>query len=165
MNPLEAIRQRQARLAVERTSLASQLAAIDREISDLHTAERVLCGLSEAPSDFSVAVPEPVGKHIGPILSKLKRRATGRQIKEMALEVLRAAYPDSLKASEIRQGCLGRFGVDINSNTLTVSLARYRDQGLVDLANRAWCYIPDRDDAWQDGEASEIRSGDGRTQC
>jgi hypothetical protein len=144
MTPIEAIRQRHQRLTTERANLTVRIAAIDKELNELVTSERVIIGLADS-EESGLSSPIPFALYSARIISKLKRRAAGRQICEMVLEVLRDAYPEELKAAEIRQLILARFEVEINPNTLTVSLVRHREARLVKLVKKAWSYIPSSD--------------------
>lgn len=114
------------RLRSEREKLRARIAEIDREAALLTTPA----------DDMRVFVPASM------VISRLRRRLAGRQTREMVMEVLSAAYPEELRARDIRREVLTRFGEDINPNTLTSILGRCRGIGVVQLARRAWIFVP-----------------------
>lgn len=125
-----------------------QIAELDRELEDLAIAARVLARLGENES-ASEGVLRPVAMHTQSLVDGLRRAAArrareGRPVKEVLLEVLRDAYPIALQASEVRRRARDTYRVDVNPNTLTVSLSRFRDAGLVSITNKKWSYVPDR---------------------
>jgi hypothetical protein len=58
------------------------------------------------------------------------------------LEILQDAYPAPMAAKDLRERAVSQYQREVNPNTLTVSLARCREEGIVALANKRWSYVP-----------------------
>jgi hypothetical protein len=56
--------------------------------------------------------------------------------------VLRAAYPEGLQSTEIRQRARERFNIDLNPNTVGVVLGRYKEKGMARIDGKTWYFVP-----------------------
>lgn len=65
--------------------------------------------------------------------------------KQLVLAVLREAYPEGLTAGQIGGRALVKHKRSINPNTLSVSLARHKEDGAIRLEGKTWFYVKDRE--------------------
>lgn len=138
MDPIKLIAEHRKKLEAERGQLRARMAEIDKEIVDQDTALRVFNSLvpsaTEDPSDSQAPLPfAPASNGIN---------ATPSTVKDLILEILRSASPQGLKAGQIRETAQESYGVDINANTLTVSLGRFKTDGKVRIRMRKWFFVP-----------------------
>lgn len=124
----EALAKRKRQLTERRTALTEEVSVIDAELSDLDVAIRVL-------ESFSIKLDIHVG-------ASMKGEVVPGSKKSAVREVLFHAYPRSLKSNSIREDAKVRFGFEINPNTLAVSLARLKREGLARNEGRTWYYVP-----------------------
>lgn len=97
-------------------------------LADCDAAERLLTG---TPADeFRDDEPEA------------RALPHGRLRKEI-VAILKAAYPATLKASDVGQQAAARLGVRFHPKTPGMTLSRLRKDGIADLLGRRWRYVPD----------------------
>lgn len=120
-----------------RSELEAQRKAIDSELADLEAAERVVMKMA----------PDVVGRvtQILPSVSQSAQSALSPKAKRKTIirEILRGVYPRGLQAGEIRQIARDMYGTELNPNTLTVTLGRHKEKGIVRIDGRTWYYIPE----------------------
>jgi hypothetical protein len=93
--------------------------------------------------DGQLALPDPKSTEA----SNLNRSVITAQhhssvpVKDMLLVIVREAGPEGVSAEQIRARAQIKFGVDVNPNTLTVSLVRHRKDGKVKCDKKRWFYV------------------------
>ena len=130
MNPIEKIAQRRSELKTQRDT-------IDHKLSELEIAERVIRELGadvvqsegETPTFGNVERTESIQAR------RIKRKTVIR-------DVLKAAWPEGLQSAEIRDCAKERYGIELNPNTVTVTLGRYKHKGMARIDGRTWFHIP-----------------------
>lgn len=145
---MDAIRELEAeehRLKAERAFLMAELARVTR----LLDATRVAIGNCSAPPRRGSPLPLSVAKQTKQLLARISRKPRVQKVNELVLEILMRSHPEPLKAADIRREALKQYGVEINQNTLTTSLARYRSQRVVTLVHKSWLYLsPSHKSGW-----------------
>ena len=127
-DPREEVQRGIERLQKRREKLLVDIASVDADLRDFQATLRVLDRLSgQAKSDRGAERPTAV--------------------KDVCFDILEEAFPAGLQAAEIKERGLARYGMDINSNTLTVSLGRLKDAGQVRIEGRTWFYVPPESEA------------------
>lgn len=152
IDPFRILEQRRMKREEERAKLNARMAELTAEG---HQDAIVKAWLEkEYPNGFQSDTP--VAKRMTPILGDVVAAQEGvvatnhksvdhPPIKDMLLAIVKEAYPNGLKASQIRAKAYVRWGVEINQNTLTVSLARHQEHDRVKCVNRLWFYVQPTD--------------------
>ena len=63
-------------------------------------------------------------------------------VRSLVLLILQGVYPRGLKSSAIREKGRSESSYDINPNTLSVTLARLKSDGLVRIEGKTWFLVP-----------------------
>ena len=135
----EDIEQGKAKLGERREVLLREIATIDAELKDYDAALRVANKLaSSAGQGSEVQVPSSGVLDLTEAQDTL--RFTG-SIRDLTLKILETNYPNGMAAGDIRRYAKERYDVDLNPNTLTVSLGRLKNNGHVGIDGRVWVYI------------------------
>jgi hypothetical protein len=141
-HPLEA---EEMRLKGERAFLLAQLAQVTRRLSAVKSAIGNLKAQQSAGAPLS-----PISVQAKQVLAKISRPPKAPLVNELILDILKDSHPEPLRASDIRREALKQYGVEINQNTLTASLARYRSKRAVVLVHKAWLHLPpQRESGWE----------------
>lgn len=136
----EDIEQGKAKLGRRREVLLREIAAIDAELKDYDTALRVAKKLASPASEGGKAqVPSSGDLALAGAQDILQ--FTG-SIRDLTLEILKTNYPSGMTAGDIRIYAKMRYDVDLNPNTLTVSLGRLKANGHVRIDGRVWYHTP-----------------------
>ncbi len=117
---LEKVEQRIA-LLHERT------AYLQTVLADCDAADRLLMGAG--PEEFCDDETEA-------------RAVAHGRLREEIIAVLKAAYPEALKTSQIGSQVAARLGVRFHPKTPGMTLSRLRKEGMADLKGRLWRYVP-----------------------
>jgi len=130
MSPLEQIAKRRAELQAQKN-------AIERKLVELATAERVFreLGVDLGAGNSADAIP-------GSGVSADGRKERRIKVKTVVREILKAAYPDGLQAAEIRERARREQNIELNPNTLTVTLGRYKEKGMARIEGKTWFFVP-----------------------
>ena len=158
MDPFARLEERRARRDAERLSLTKRLHQLNQEAEEDAVAAKVLLKLYPE----HVPAPAPQLPEKPSILDRLRAARTlaastpspasvaatqdsgaGLKLKDMILNVLREAYPNGLKAQQIRGKVQIKYRTDLNPNTLTVTLVRYSkgDDPRARCEGRTWYYV------------------------
>jgi hypothetical protein len=137
-------------LDAERVQILSRLKDIDKEISEQEVAIRVIRNVMGTANYTAPATNHSVGTVTDSVTTSIIHRSPAFEgdppsqlpIKDVILEVLRGAYPNVMNASEIREAALADFKVNVNPNTLTVALGRWKAKKRVVIEGRDWSYMP-----------------------
>lgn len=145
----ENIEQAKSKLQTRREALVQQITDIDIELKDYDTALRVARKL--ALSSDEAQVPSSSISH--DLLTQTVVKFIG-SMKSLTYKILKSEYPKGMQASDIRTIAQENHGVDLNPNTLTVTLGRLKSDGRVRIDGRVWFYIP-KGDRQQDAPSTE----------
>lgn len=110
------------------TVLRERVVYLRTVLADCDAAERLLTGTQA--DEFRDDEPEA-------------RALPHGRLREEIVAILKAAYPSTLKASDIGQQAAARLGVRFHPKTPGMTLSRLRKDGIADLHGRRWRYIPD----------------------
>ena len=134
------IEQAKSKLQAQREALIQQIGDIDIEIKDYDTALRVARKLA-LPSDKAQV---PSSSTPDDLLTQNVVKFIG-SIKTLTYKILKYEYPKGMQASDIRTIAQEKYDVDLNPNTLTVTLGRLKGDGFVRIDGRVWFYVPKGD--------------------
>lgn len=131
-------------LATRRSSI---LAEIDKTQSQIDLlAERIrflkasLADCDAAARVLEVKIPELKDQ------GGTQTRSSGHgQFREQVIEILKAAYPNKLKAAEVGRQAEARLGSHVHPKTPSMTLTRLGKEGIVGRQGRLWYYVPDSD--------------------
>ena len=137
------IEQGKAKLTRRREVLLREITAIDAELKDYDTALRVAQKLASPVNDGGEA-QVPSSGILALVAAQEMLQFTG-SIRDLTLEILKSNYPNGMTAGNIRTFAKMRYDVDLNPNTLTVSLGRLKTNGDVRIVGRIWFYTPKKD--------------------
>ncbi len=133
--------------AVKMKRLHAEINDIAKSIAELDQAARTF-GLRAAeeaqqPEKPKVVTPPPTPSKPAP------------QFKDVALDILREAYPRTCKAADIQEQAEERVGREFHPKTAGMTLYRLSLEGLVERVGRAeWQYVPQEDEG-SEAEAPE----------
>ena len=137
MSLIDNIRLEQSKLQAERDQIKERLVSIEAEANELDIALRVAERLGEHPP------PAPSVTTIsGDETPDAQDAGTSMTYKELARQILKDSHPEGLQAREIREIAAKLYLQKINSNTLTVSLGRLKNDGHVRIDGRTWFWLP-----------------------
>ncbi len=136
----EDIEQGKAELGRRREVLLREIAAIDAELKDYDTALRVAEKLA-SPVAVVDETQVPTSSVLGLAGAQETLEFTG-SIRDLTLEILKSNYPNGMAAGDIRTYAREQYDVDLNPNTLTVSLGRLKAKGHVRIVGRVWYHTP-----------------------
>ena len=137
MDAIELIARKRMELDAERVQLLKRLSEIDKEVADQDTAIRVVKSVMGQVVSAGEAIQDQADTPM-----PIRTNPLGYRVKDVAIAVLKDAYPNSMNAADIRKAALEKYGIEINSNTLTVSLSRWKTDGRVMIVGREWSYLP-----------------------
>jgi hypothetical protein len=136
MDALGEIRAARERLVRQREMLLAEAETINGQIAALDTTLRILS--TKIDATWPVPHEQDVGQG-----TQTKRGVKQARIKK----ILSERYPEGLNAAEINSWSRDLFGEEINPNTLTVTLGRMRNKGLVRIEGRTWFFVPQNEEA------------------
>lgn len=139
----EDIEQGQAKLGRRREELLREITAIDAELKDYDTALRVAKKLA-SPAGESGEAQVPPTSVLGVATVQDVLTFDG-SMKDLITEILKVAYPRGMDAANIRHVARKKYAINLNPNTLTVSLGRLKASGDVRIVGRVWYYTPKKD--------------------
>ncbi|MDP6788159.1 MAG: hypothetical protein QGI13_13630 [Rhodospirillales bacterium] len=76
------------------------------------------------------------------LLEEIGRREARIKRKTVIRRIVKEAYPEGLQAAQIRGLAKEKNGIELNPNTVTVTLGRYKEKGIVRLEGKTWFYVP-----------------------
>lgn len=135
------IEQAKSKLEKRRAELLQQISEIDVELKDYETALRVALKITTFAATVSVSTqtPTPSAPESEPAQDIVEFSGSK---KDLTLEILKSRYPRGLQARSIRSVARKEYGIDLNPNTLTVSLGRLKTSGHVRIVARIWYFTP-----------------------
>jgi len=141
MDMLKDVFKRREGLQGQRQALMDQIKQLDEELSDLDAAERVFKkkiqfgdGGKENPKPKSLKAP----------VTDFKPRPDhpfAGTIRDLALQILSDLYPRGLRSAAICKLAVIHYKREINKNSLTVTLGRLKEDGLVRNEGQTWYII------------------------
>jgi hypothetical protein len=145
-DPFALFAARQVRREQERLALRKRLAELDAEASaDIIAVQQLHKAYADDGDAPSVAAGPAPQARLSP-MALAHERGKDMSNKEVILAVLRDAGPGGLNAGQIKAKALLKYGRDLNSNTLTVTLVRASKEGdgkpaLTKCEGRQWYYV------------------------
>ena len=149
------IRMEQRRIARDRRKLAlgAELSELSREADEDALAlqrYREVMGLPAPSHDACektlhcngsvlMRIPRQQGHSV---VAATQNEGRSMPVKIIVLAILHSAYPEGLNAKQIRGKAVAAYGTELNPNTLTVTLGRYREDGTVRNVGRTWYFVP-----------------------
>lgn len=135
------IEQAKSKLEKRRAELLQQISEIDVELKDYETALRVALKITGFTPIVTVSTQTPTTSESESEPTQDVVEFSG-SMKDLALEILKSRYPRGFKASGIRHVARTDYDINLNPNTLTVSLGRLKASGDVRIIGRGWYYTP-----------------------
>lgn len=111
-----------------------KVAVLEAEIASLDAAAKAF-GLQVSPESPTL-FDKPMGHH-----GQAPTEAGG-QFKDVALDLLREAYPSSLKASQIQARVQAKLNRTFHWKTAGMTLYRLKQDGHVKREGQNWFYVP-----------------------
>lgn len=130
------LKHQEAELVFELKRIQDEIDSIDGQISDCVAAAR-LFGLSLNDSELPDPAPM-LPDLVTPELAKLT-------IREFTLRALKAAYPSSVKARDIKENYENTYGGVLHYKTVGMTLYRLSLEFLVERKGREWKFVPDKE--------------------
>ena len=137
MDMLADIFNRREQLQGERQALVDKIGLLDGELSDLEAAERVFRNIQSGDVAKKGSNRRAPKASVAGSKRKRGQRFEG-SIKELALQILSDLYPRGLRSAAICKLATTHYGREINKNSLTVTLGRLKEEGLVRLEGQTW---------------------------
>lgn len=123
---------------------------IDLEIKEYETALRVI-------EKIEGGATPPAGTLKTVLKAAVPEKGKAATVPEMCLAVLKDAYPEGLEKAMIFKKIKEKYGREVKSNTLTITLStRLKDKELVRIeGKRTWFYVPQQNET-PDGLTSDV---------
>ena len=148
-DPFEKLEERRIKREQERMAMAKRTVELNAEGERDATTLRVLAEmypdrapsakLTPRPKDFSDRLPLPSA----PVPEEKMNLGQELAIKHVVLNIVRDANPQGVTSQQIGARAAVKYRMQINKNTLGVSLGRHSRAGRIKCVSKRWYYIPE----------------------